>query len=200
MASTEKPPVAFQYHGLCHPTIYLLRKMRSDVCSLLESYIEKQGLDASFNLDSIDGVPAADTEPWSDLSEAERLGDNLKAYWAFQDLLKEILEEQRSNLTPADVAFHESIQSVILQVSALVYQLEELMGMLKHKTPAKELESTTVSNGKGLFEKKIRGMKVLQELAQWTVRSIRDLHQVSKSLQAANIPCASQQVTQAPEK
>ncbi|XP_020648017.1 ciliary neurotrophic factor [Pogona vitticeps] len=196
MASSEKPPVAFQHPGLCHPTIYLLRKMRSDVCSLLESYVEKQGLDANFNLDSIDGVPVADAESWGELSDAERLGDNLKTYWAFQVLLDEILEEQRSNLTPTDVAFHESIQSVILQVSALAYQLEELMVVLKHKVPAKELESTKGSNGKGLFEKKVRGMKVLQELAQWTVRSIRDLHQVSKSLQTDNIPCESRQLTQ----
>ncbi|XP_063148809.1 ciliary neurotrophic factor [Candoia aspera] len=182
MASSERHPVTPQHQDSCRQTVRLLRKMRSDVSGLLESYVEKQGLDQTFNLDSVDGVPLAVVEEWSEISDAERLGSNLQAYWAFQTLLDQILEEQRTELTPEDVAFHESIQSVLLQVSALAYQLEELMVMLKHNVPVKEVKSRKDCDEKGLFERKIRGMKVLQELAQWTVRSVRDLHQVSKSL------------------
>ncbi|XP_042294253.1 ciliary neurotrophic factor [Sceloporus undulatus] len=200
MASTQRLPVTSQHHELCHPTVHLLRKMRSDVSTLLESYAEKQGLDTNFSLDSIDGVPVADTEHWSEISDAERLGINLKAYWAFEILLDEILEEQRSNLTPTDDDFHKSIQSVMLQVSALAYQLEELMVILNHNVPTRELEGTRGTGKHGLFEKKMRGMKVLQELAQWTVRSVRDLHQVSKSLQAGIIPCKTQHLAHAQEK
>ncbi|XP_015265132.1 PREDICTED: ciliary neurotrophic factor [Gekko japonicus] len=158
-------------------------------CTL--SQVEKQGLDKNFNLDSMDGVPTASTEQWSEASDAERLRDNLKAYWAFQILLNEILEEQRSSLTPNDLDFHESIQSVLLQVSALAYQLEELMVMLEHNVPARELEGARDAHGRGLFEKKLRGMKVLQELAQWSVRSVRDLHQLSRPVQTGDIPHAS---------
>ncbi|XP_061465686.1 ciliary neurotrophic factor [Rhineura floridana] len=200
MASSERPLVTSHHRDLCRRTVHLLRKMRSDVSSLLESYIEKQGLDKNFNLDSIDGVPTADTERWSEISDADRLGDNLKAYWAFQILLEEILEVQRSNLTPTDVSFHKSIQSVMLQVSGLAYQLQELMVTLEHNVPAKELESTRGGDEKGSFEKKMKGMKVLQELAQWTVRSVRDLHQISKSVQASAVPRTSRRLAQAQKK
>ncbi|KAL8182786.1 UNVERIFIED_CONTAM: hypothetical protein K2H54_000944 [Gekko kuhli] len=153
--------------------------------------VEKQGLDKNFNLDSVDGVPTASTEQWSEASDAERLRENLKAYWAFQILLDEILEEQRSFLTPNDLDFHASIQSVLLQVSALAYQLEELMVILEHNVPAKEWEGTQDVRERGFFEKKLRGLKVLQELAQWSVRSVRDLHQLSKPAQAGDGPHAS---------
>ncbi|XP_007423148.1 ciliary neurotrophic factor [Python bivittatus] len=200
MASSERHPVTSQHQDSCRRTVHLLRKMRSDVSSLLESYAKKQGLDQTFNLDSVDGVPLADVEEWSEISDAERLRSNLQAYWAFQILLDQILEEQRTELTPADVAFHESIQSVMLQVSALAYQLEELMVTLKHNVPAKEVKSTKDCDEKGLFERKIRGMKVLQELAQWTVRSVRDLHQISKSVQASSIALENYCLAQPQEK
>ncbi|XP_048342932.1 ciliary neurotrophic factor [Sphaerodactylus townsendi] len=189
-AAPGRPPEGSPRHAdLRCRTILLLRKMRADVSSLLETYVEKQGLDKNFSLDSLDGVPTASTEQWSEISDAERLRDNLKAYWAFQILLNEILEEQRSSLSPNDLDFHESIQSVLLQVSALAYQLEELMVILEHSVPTKE--RSREARERGLFEKKLRGMKVLQELAQWSVRSVRDLHQLSSPAQTGAIPHAS---------
>uniref|UniRef100_A0A670YYD5 Ciliary neurotrophic factor n=1 Tax=Pseudonaja textilis TaxID=8673 RepID=A0A670YYD5_PSETE len=155
---------------------------RSDLTS--EDLVQPFNFDL-IDVDLIDGVPLADVEEWSELSDAERLGSNLQAYWAFQILLDQILEEQRIDLTPEDVAFHESIQSVLLQVSALAYQLEELMVTLKHNVPAKEVKNTNNPDEKSLFEKKLRGMKVLQELGQWTVRSVRDLHKISTAVQAS---------------
>lgn len=167
--------------------------------------VEKQELAQPYNLDLIDvdlidGVPIADVEEWNEISEDERLGSNLQAYWAFQILLDQILEEQRTDLAPEDVALHESIQSVLLQVSALADQLEELMVKLKHNMPAKEVKNTRNPDGKSLFERKIRGMKVLQELAQWTVRSVRDLHKISPSVQASSAALESDSLTQAQEK
>uniref|UniRef100_A0A8D0B7A0 Ciliary neurotrophic factor n=1 Tax=Salvator merianae TaxID=96440 RepID=A0A8D0B7A0_SALMN len=191
MASSERSPVASRRCDLCRHTVHLLRKMRSDVCEVLDAYVQKQGLDKSFNLDSVDGVPTASTEQWGELSDAERLQENLKAYWAFQVLLDEILEVQRSHLTPSDDAFHKSIEAIILQVSALAYQLEQLLVTLEHSVPAREFESKKDALQKNLFHKKLKGMKVLQELAHWNVRSIRDLHQVSKSVNSgATIPAS----------
>ncbi|XP_053141214.1 ciliary neurotrophic factor isoform X2 [Hemicordylus capensis] len=200
MALAERPPGTSHHGELCGRTIHLLRKMRSDVGSLLETYIEKQGLDKNFNLDSIDGVPTASTEQWTEKSDAERLGDNLKAYWAFKTLLNEILQEQKADLTPMDGAFHESIQSVMIQVSALAYQLEELIVTLEHSVPDRQLDCTSNTGEKGLFEKKIRGMKVLQELAHWIVRSVRDLHQISKSVQMDTVSHASCPLAQVQKK
>ncbi|KAJ6652605.1 hypothetical protein lerEdw1_011257 [Lerista edwardsae] len=163
---------------------------------------QKQGLEQNINLDSIDGVPTASTEYWSEISDAERLADNLKAYWAFEILLNEILEEQKSNLTPTDRAFHESIQSVILQVSALAYQLEELMVTLEHSVPARELEGTRETRKKASFEQKVRGMKVLQELSHWAIRSVRDLHRISRpvKMESGAIPNVSCCLAQSQKK
>ncbi|XP_006033490.1 ciliary neurotrophic factor [Alligator sinensis] len=181
MASAERPPVILRSLDLCSRAIRLARKIRSDVVSLLDSYVERQGLDKNISLDGVDSMPTAAVEHWSELTEAERLGNNLKAYRIFQTLLAEVLEDQRTHLTPTDTNFHESIQSVMLQVSALASQLEELLMLLEHSVPAREeVEGTADSTSRSMFEKKLRGLKVLQELAQWSVRSVKDLHHVTK--------------------
>ncbi|XP_032631804.1 ciliary neurotrophic factor [Chelonoidis abingdonii] len=183
MASAEQSPVPLQHYSLCSRIIHLAKKIRSDVASLLESYVERQGLDRTISLDSVDGVPAAAMEQEGKLTVAERLGANLQAYRAFQVLLGEVLEEQRSHLTPLDTDFHASIQSILLQVVALDYQLGELLALLGHGRPAWEAASPENPGHRSLFEMKLRGLKVLQELAHWTVRSVRDLRQVAKHSQ-----------------
>ncbi|XP_013921355.1 PREDICTED: ciliary neurotrophic factor isoform X2 [Thamnophis sirtalis] len=183
--------------GIIKDPVHLLA-LHSTATAVKQNLVEPFNFDL-IDVDLIDGVPLADVEEWSEIADAERLGSNLQAYWAFQILLDQILEEQRTDLTPEDVAFHESIQSVLLQVSALAYQLEELMVTLKHNVPAKEVKNTKNPDENSLFERKIRGMKVLQELAQWTVRSVRDLHKISMSVQASPTT-ESDNVTQAQEK
>ncbi|XP_065260498.1 ciliary neurotrophic factor [Emys orbicularis] len=180
MASAEQSPVTLQHHNLCSRIILLARKIHSDVASLLESYVERQGLDRTISLDSVDGVPVAAVEQGGELTVAEQLGANLQAYRAFQALLGEVLEEQRSHLTPLDTDFHASIQAVLLQVAALAYQLEQLLALLGHSRPAWEAAGPEDPGRHSLFEMKLRGLKVLQELAHWTVRSVRDLRQVAK--------------------
>ncbi|EPY89843.1 ciliary neurotrophic factor [Camelus ferus] len=146
----------------------------------MESYVKHQGLNESINLDSVDGVPMASTDRWSELTEAERLQENLRAYRAFHVMLARLLEDQRVHFTPAEGDFHQAIHTVLLQVAAFAYQLEELMALLEHKIPPSEADGMplTVGDG-GLFEKKLWGLKVLRELLQWTVRSIHDLRVVS---------------------
>jgi ciliary neurotrophic factor len=83
------------------------------------------------------------------------------------------------HFTPTESDFHQAIHTLLLQVSAFAYQLEELMVLLEHKIPPNEADGMPVAVGEGLFEKKLWGLKVLQELSQWTVRSIHDLHVIS---------------------
>ncbi|XP_075785229.1 ciliary neurotrophic factor isoform X2 [Pelodiscus sinensis] len=176
MASAEQNPVTLHHHKLYNRTILLARKIHGDVASLLESYVEKQGLDRSICLDSVDGVPSAAAQPEGEMTAAERLGAGLQAYRAFQALLGEVLEEQRTHLTPLDTDFHASIRSVLLQVQALARQLEELLGCDRL---AWEAAGPPALGGLSLFQMKLRGLKVLQELAHWAVRTVRDLHQVA---------------------
>ncbi|XP_009006411.3 ciliary neurotrophic factor [Callithrix jacchus] len=180
MAFAEHSPLAPHRRDLCSRSIWLARKIRSDLTALTESYVKHQGLDKNINLNSMDGVPMASTDRWSELTEAERLQENLQAYRAFHVLLARLLEDQQVHFTPTEGDFHQAIHSLLLQVAAFAYQIEELMVLLEYKIPPSEADGMPVGVGDGgLFEKKLWGLKVLQELSQWTVRSIHDLRVIS---------------------
>ncbi|XP_004389357.1 ciliary neurotrophic factor [Trichechus manatus latirostris] len=180
MALAEYSPLTPHRRDLCSRSIWLARKIRSDLTALMESYVSHQGLNKNINLDSVDGVPMASTDQWSELTEAERLQENLQAYRTFHVMLTKLLEDQRVHFTPTEGDFHQAIQTLLLQVAAFAYQLEELMMLLEHKIPPNEADRmpAVVGDG-GLFEKKLWGLKVLQELSHWTVRSIHDLRVIS---------------------
>lgn len=180
MAFAEQSPLTLHRRDLCSRSIWLARKIRSDLTALMESYVKHQGLNKNINLDSVDGVPMASTDRWSEMTEAERLQENLQAYRTFQGMLTKLLEDQRVHFTPTEEDFHQAIHTLTLQVSAFAYQLEELMVLLEQKIPENEADGIPVTVGDGsLFEKKLWGLKVLQELSQWTVRSIHDLRVIS---------------------
>ncbi|KAM7085440.1 ciliary neurotrophic factor [Molossus nigricans] len=180
MAFAEHSPPTPHRRDLCSHSIWLARKIRSDLAALTESYVKHQGLNKNIDLDSVHGVPVASTGRWSELTEAERLQENLQAYRTFHAMLARLLEDQRVHFTPADSNFHQAIHTLLLQVAAFAYRLEELMALLEHKIPPNEVDGMPVIVGDGgLFEKKLWGLKVLQELSQWTVRSIHDLRVIS---------------------
>lgn len=180
MAGAEPSPPSPVRRDLCSRSIWLARKIRSDLTALTESYVKHQGLDADVHLDSVHGVPEASTERWRELPEAERLQENLRAYRTFHALLARLLEDQQVHLTPAEGDFHRAIRTVQLQVSAFAYQLEELLALLDHKVPPSQPDGApALTAAGGLFEKKLWGLKVLQELSRWTVRSVHDLRVVS---------------------
>ncbi|XP_054581278.1 ciliary neurotrophic factor isoform X1 [Eptesicus fuscus] len=180
MAFAEHSSLTPHRRDLCSRSIWLARKIRSDLTALMESYVKHQGLNKDMDLDSVDGVPMASTDRWSELSEAERLLENLQAYRTFHGMLIRLLDDQRMHFTPANSDFHQAIHTLLLQVAAFAYQLEELMTLLELKIPPSEADAMPeiVGDG-GLFEKKLWGLKVLQELSQWTVRSIHDLRVIS---------------------
>ncbi|KAM6159804.1 ciliary neurotrophic factor [Erethizon dorsatum] len=178
MAFAEPSPRTPRRRDLCSRSVWLARKIRSDLTALTESYVKHQGLNENISLDSVDGVPLASTGQWSELTEAERLQENLRAYRTFRVLLAQLLEDQRVHFTPTESDFHQAIHALGLQVSAFAYQLEELMVLLEHKIPPNEADGMPAGDG-GLFEKKLWGLKVLRELSQWTARSIHDLRVIS---------------------
>ncbi|XP_037696198.1 ciliary neurotrophic factor [Choloepus didactylus] len=180
MAIAEHLPLTPHLRDLCTRSIWLARKIHSDLTAIMESYVKHQDLNKNMDLDSVDGVPMASTDRWNELTEAERLQENLQAYRTFHVMLTKLLEDQRMHFTPTEDDFHQAIHTLLLQVAAFAFQLEELMVLLEHKIPANEADrlSSTVGDS-GLFEKKLWGLKVLQELSQWSVRSIHDLRVVS---------------------
>ncbi|XP_043940006.1 ciliary neurotrophic factor [Protopterus annectens] len=154
-------------------TLQQVRKIHSDAQMLRQTYSEKQGLTTELPIET-DGIPKASTSQWNLLTEGERLRANLTAYQTFKTLLEDILEEQKSNFTPLDTEFHNSIGSIISQVEMLIHHIEEIMLLLE--VPVSPPIKSDKHRPMSLFEKKLWGYKVLLELCQWTVRSVRDFN------------------------
>uniref|UniRef100_A0A8C3GLP7 Ciliary neurotrophic factor n=1 Tax=Cairina moschata TaxID=8855 RepID=A0A8C3GLP7_CAIMO len=181
MAAADTPSArTLRRHDLCSRGIRLARKMRSDVADLLDIYVERQGLDASVSVAAVEGVPAAAAEHWSEQTGTQRLLDNLAAYRAFRALLAQMLEEQREQLGDADAALGRALAAVLLQVSAFAYHLEELLELESRGPPGDDGDGPPAPPRLSLFEQKLRGLGVLRELAQWAVRSVRDLRQLAR--------------------
>ncbi|NWU46816.1 CNTF factor, partial [Dromas ardeola] len=138
MAAADSPSAALRQHDLCSRGIRLAGKMRSDVVDLLDTYVERQGLDASASVAAVEGVPAAAVERWNEQTGTQRLMENLAAYRAFRVLLAQMLEEHREQLGEADAALGRALASVLLQVSAFVYHLEELLRLARRGHPREE--------------------------------------------------------------
>ncbi|KAM9373157.1 ciliary neurotrophic factor [Phaethornis superciliosus] len=182
MAAAGSPSAALRCHDLCSRGIRLAGKMRSDVIDLLDTYVEQQGLDASASVAAVEGVPVAAVERWDELTGTQRLLENLAAYRAFRTLLAQMLEEQREQLgEEADAALGQALAAVLLQVSAFIYHLEELLRLESRAPPSEEGTGPPPTSHLGLFERKLRGLGVLRELAQWALRSARDLRQLSRT-------------------
>ncbi|NXG75481.1 CNTF factor, partial [Baryphthengus martii] len=180
MAAADSPSATLRRHDLCSRGIRLAGKMRSDVVDLLDTYVERQGLDASASVAAVEGVPAAAVEHWDEQTGTQRLLENLAAYRAFRTLLAQMLEEQQEQVGEADTALGRALAAVLLQVSAFAYHLEELLRLESRGPPSEEAVGSPSPPHLGLFERKMRGLGVLRELAQWAVRSARDLRQLTK--------------------
>ncbi|NWY70326.1 CNTF factor, partial [Erithacus rubecula] len=179
MAAADSPSAALRRRDLCSRGIRLAGKMRADVVDLLDAYVEQQGLDASASV-AVEGVPLAAVERWDEQTGTQRLLENLAAYRAFRALLAQMLEEQREQLGEADAGLGRALAAVLLQVSAFAYHLEELLRLESRGVPGEEEDGPPPPPRLGLFEQKLRGLGVLRELAQWAVRSVRDLRQLAK--------------------
>ncbi|NXQ14383.1 CNTF factor, partial [Peucedramus taeniatus] len=184
MAAADSPSAALRRRDLCSRGIRLAGKMRADVVDLLDAYVEQQGLDASASVAAVEGVPQAAVERWDEQTGTQRLLENLAAYRAFRALLAQMLEEQREQLGEADAGLGRALAAVLLQVSAFAYHLEELLRLESRGIPGEEEEEEEDGLPPpprlSLFEQKLRGLGVLRELAQWAVRSVRDLRQLAK--------------------
>uniref|UniRef100_A0A8B9TJN5 Ciliary neurotrophic factor n=1 Tax=Anas platyrhynchos TaxID=8839 RepID=A0A8B9TJN5_ANAPL len=171
MAAADTPSAStLRRRDLCSRGIRLARKMRSDVADLLDIYVERQGLDASVSVAAVEGVPAAAAEHWGEQTGTQRLLDNLAAYRAFRALLAQMLEEQREQLGDADAALGRALAAVLLQ----------LLELESRRPPGDDGDGPPAPPRLSLFEQKLRGLGVLRELAQWAVRSVRDLRQLAR--------------------
>uniref|UniRef100_A0A8C9N6Y5 Ciliary neurotrophic factor n=1 Tax=Serinus canaria TaxID=9135 RepID=A0A8C9N6Y5_SERCA len=157
MAAAGSPSAALRRRDLCSRGIRLAGKMRADVVDLLDAYVS---LPCSLCL------PRGWEHRW-DLGSCAGM-----------------LEEQREQLGEADAGLGRALAAVLLQVSAFAYHLEELLRLESRGIPGEEGDEEEDGPPPpprlSHFERKLRGLGVLRELAQWAVRSVRDLRQLAK--------------------
>ncbi|KAG9469461.1 hypothetical protein GDO78_020445 [Eleutherodactylus coqui] len=140
--------------------------------------VEAHGLHHLSHFDFPGGNASMDSDTWAEMAMEERLLANITAYLDLERRLIQVLEEQADSLLQGEGALHSGLHSILRQVSALRSQLEHLGTTVGLKKPLDEdLDVLDAASG-GAFERKVRGFHVLKQLANWTVRSIRDVRKL----------------------
>ncbi|KAM8924429.1 ciliary neurotrophic factor [Pelodytes ibericus] len=157
--------------------IQQLRKIRVDLVPLTEKYVQVQGFD---NFDMPRESASMEVGDWAEMAPEERLLANLTAFLTLERQLQRVVEDQKELLHPRENFLHGGLRTLLGQVAALREQLEEIavsLGMLKEwSSDIDEVEGEESS----IFERKVRGYRVLRELSVWAVRSVRDLRKLKR--------------------
>ncbi|MEE6526773.1 hypothetical protein FKM82_027626 [Ascaphus truei] len=137
-----------------------------------------QGFDTLILSDIPGESVSVDIHSWREMAAGERLLANLTAFLALERQLERVSEEQTERLTPGERALHVGLRDMLGQVSALRGQLEQLGATLGLR------EGWKLEIGEGeeesVFERKVRGYRVLRELSGWAVRGVRDLRKIKR--------------------
>ncbi|XP_075073381.1 ciliary neurotrophic factor [Mixophyes fleayi] len=168
------------FPDLCSRVIQQLRQIRVDLLLLTEKYVEAHGFSNLTHFDLPGGSATMGSDSWTEMATEDRLLANITAYLVMEKQLMQVIEEQGESLLQGESGLHEGLQSMLRQVSALRAQLEHLgatMGLKKEW--AGETDEVDSSSG-SMFERKVRGYHLLNELSVWAVRSVRDLRKLQR--------------------
>ncbi|XP_041094680.1 cardiotrophin-2-like [Polyodon spathula] len=120
-------------------------------------------------------VAAASFWAWRQLSAAERLLENLRAYRVYSALLPLVAEEQTA-LNPTALDLLKLLRETHSQIRQLVCNLTGVMRDLGLRVPGaagQPLPSPEVRTP--AWERKVRGYLVCVGLTAWLERTVRDL-------------------------
>uniref|UniRef100_A0A8C5WG26 Ciliary neurotrophic factor n=1 Tax=Leptobrachium leishanense TaxID=445787 RepID=A0A8C5WG26_9ANUR len=157
--------------------IQQLRKIRVDLIPLMEKYVQIQGFD---DLDFSRESASVEIGNWTEMAAEERLIANLSAFLELERQLKRVVEEQKDLLHPREHVFHGDLHSLLGQVGALREHLEQIGSILGLCDQWSSDITEVGATGGSMFEKKVRGYKVLRDLSVWSVRSVRDLRKLQR--------------------
>ncbi|XP_067837648.1 ciliary neurotrophic factor-like [Heptranchias perlo] len=163
--------------------IELGRNLRPKAAETVRIYDQCQGLTEKMTrglaLSEVDGIPLASTSRWAELSDQERLCENFKAYKAFSVFLRLALKnvpdcDASSKLPDALVDLCTKTESFLV----LIGQLLVTMGLPVPSVPVPPVDVPRD------WDKKIWGHKLLRELCNWSLRSVRDFNKLKTNLAA----------------
>ncbi|XP_063290862.1 ciliary neurotrophic factor isoform X1 [Pelobates fuscus] len=157
--------------------IQQLRKINADLTSLIQKYVQTQGF---ANLDIPRESASMDVVNWTEMTAEQRLLANLSAFLELERRLERVIEEQKELLHPQEHVLHGDLHNMLGQVAALREQLEqigEIFGL--NRGNSSDTDGMGVVGG-SVFDKKVRGYKVLRELSVWSIRSVRDILKIQR--------------------
>ncbi|XP_063814559.1 ciliary neurotrophic factor-like isoform X2 [Pseudophryne corroboree] len=140
--------------------------------------VETHGFN-NMNFDPPGGSATMGSGSWAEMATEERLLANISAYMVLEKQLMQVIAEQGESLLEEESDLHEGLRGMLMKVSALRAQLEHLGGTMGLKECAGDTDEVDRPSG-SVFEMKVRGYHLLNELSVWAVRSLRDLRKLQR--------------------
>ncbi|XP_078062651.1 ciliary neurotrophic factor-like [Mustelus asterias] len=161
--------------------IELGRNLRPKAEETMRLYDQCQGLTdkvtSGVMLSEVDGIPLAGTSRWADLSDQERLSENFRAYKVFSSFLRLALKNV------PDCARYprlpDSVMDLCTKAESLLVLISQLMMAMGLAVPSVRVPQVDAPKD---WDKKVWGHKVLRELSNWSLRSVRDFNKLKTNL------------------
>ncbi|GCB82497.1 hypothetical protein scyTo_0022008 [Scyliorhinus torazame] len=161
--------------------IELGRNLRPKADETMRLYDQCQGLTdkmtSGLTMSEADGIPLAGTSRWAELSDQERLSENFRAYKVFSSYLRLALKNV------PDCARYprlpDSVMDLCTKAESLLVLISQLMMAMSLPVPSVRVPQVEAPKD---WDKKIWGHKVLRELGNWSLRSVRDFNRLKSNL------------------
>ncbi|XP_072356514.1 ciliary neurotrophic factor-like [Scyliorhinus torazame] len=132
---------------------------------------------SGLTMSEADGIPLAGTSRWAELSDQERLSENFRAYKVFSSYLRLALKNV------PDCARYprlpDSVMDLCTKAESLLVLISQLMMAMSLPVPSVRVPQVEAPKD---WDKKIWGHKVLRELGNWSLRSVRDFNRLKSNL------------------
>ncbi|XP_038656897.1 ciliary neurotrophic factor-like [Scyliorhinus canicula] len=164
--------------------IELGRNLRPKADETMRLYDQCQGLTdkmtSGLTLSEADGIPLAGTSRWAELSDQERVNENFRAYKVFSSYLRLVLKNV------PDCARYprlpDSVMDLCTKAESMLVLISQLLMTMGLPVPAVRVPLVEAPKD---WDKKIWGHKVLRELGNWSLRSVRDFNKLKTNLSAS---------------
>ncbi|XP_062892852.1 ciliary neurotrophic factor-like isoform X1 [Mobula hypostoma] len=134
--------------------------------------------------DASDGIPRAGTSGWGEMPTPERLSQTLQAYRRFAELLGLAAGAGGgSGACPRSAELRRALLGLRTDCEGLLARTGLLAAQLGLPVQASEAPGPPpASRGSSEFEAKLWGHRLLRELFNWALRSIRDFYKLRSQL------------------
>ncbi|XP_041029946.1 ciliary neurotrophic factor-like isoform X2 [Carcharodon carcharias] len=127
-----------------------------------------------------DGIPLAGTSRWAELSDQERLSENFCAYKIFSSYLRLALKNVPDCTRYPRLP--ESMMDLCTKAESFLVLISQLMMAMGLPVPSVRVPQVNAPKD---WDKKVWGHKMLRELDNWALRSVRDFNKLKTNLSAS---------------